>query len=154
MAEFLAGFALDEEGFDEWLRDQRQRVELAADRLCESFATRPQLKDSGDIIAFVERLLATDPLREDRRRWALMLYARYRGKREALAQAEAFADLLRRELGTKPEPETRALIEDIRRAATECAAVLGELHDARAFLIPTPSRMRSSGGLDANCNSQ
>lgn len=115
--EFLAGFDLDEEGFDEWLRDQRQRIELAANRLCESYATRMNLENGGDAIAFVERLVAIDPLREDRRRYALMLYARHRGRNEALSHAAALADLLRRELGAEPEPETRGLIEDIRSGA-------------------------------------
>jgi TolB-like protein/DNA-binding SARP family transcriptional activator/Tfp pilus assembly protein PilF len=113
--EFLTGLNIEEEGFEEWLRGQRQRVQLAAARLCETLATRPDLVTDGDqAVAAAERLLALDPLREDWQRLALTLYARYRGKNEALAQAEAFAGVLQRELGVAPEQETCALIERIR----------------------------------------
>ena len=116
--EFLTGLSLDEEGFDEWLRAQRQRVQVAAARLCETYAARPDLVIDGDeAIGVAERLMALDPLREDWQRFALTLYARYRGKNETLVQADAFAALLQRELGVKPEAETRALIEAIRGGA-------------------------------------
>jgi hypothetical protein len=86
---------------------------MAAARLCEAFATRPDLVANGeDAIAVAERLLALGPLREDWQRAALTLYARYRGKSEALTQAKAFA-VLQRELAVEPEKETRALIARI-----------------------------------------
>jgi DNA-binding SARP family transcriptional activator len=117
--EFLSGHNnIGEEAFDEWLRAQRQRAQLSASRLCETYAARPGLVRDGErAIAVVERLLALDPLREDCQRVALTLYARYRGRTEALAQAEAFAGVLERELGVAPEKETRALIERIRTGA-------------------------------------
>lgn len=113
--EFLSGLNIEEEGFGEWAREQQQRMQLAAARLCETFASRPELVQDGEqAIDVTERLLALDPLREDWQRIALMLYARYRGKNEALAQAEVFAAVLQRELGIAPAKETRALIETIR----------------------------------------
>ncbi|MBV8836810.1 MAG: hypothetical protein JO000_09735, partial [Alphaproteobacteria bacterium] len=124
--EFLTGLNIDEEGFDEWVAAQRQRVQLAAARLCESFAARPELvTDPQQALGAVERLVALDPLREDWQRLALTLYARYRGRNEALAQAEVFAETLRRELGVAPEKATRALIEKIRasEAALEHAPI-------------------------------
>ena len=113
--EFLAGLNLEEEGFGDWVREQRQRAQFAAFRLCETFAARPDLvRDGEKAIAVTERLLALDPLREDWQRIALTLYARYRGRNEALAQADVFASILQRELAVKPEPETRHLVERIR----------------------------------------
>jgi TolB-like protein/DNA-binding SARP family transcriptional activator/Tfp pilus assembly protein PilF len=121
--EFLSGLNIEEEGFEEWVRGQRQRMQMAASRLCESYATRPELVANGQqAVAVTERLLTLDPLREDWQRWALTLYARYRGKTEALAQAEAFAGLLQRELGVGPEKETRALVERIRAGEIAPAA--------------------------------
>ena len=112
---FLQDLNIDEEGFDAWLNSQRLRAELAATRLCETYATRPDLvADGQQAIATMERLLALDPLREDRQRIALTLYARYRGKNEALAHAAALCDLLKRDLGVAPEAETRDLVDRIR----------------------------------------
>ncbi len=113
--DFLAGLNIEEDGFAEWVRAQRARAQLAAARLCEVFAARPHLVTDGEkAVAAAERLLALDPLREDWQRLALTLYARYRGTSEALAQYEAFASLLRRELDVAPEPDTEALIRRIR----------------------------------------
>jgi DNA-binding SARP family transcriptional activator/TolB-like protein len=117
--EFLTGLNIEEEGFDEWVSLQRQRAQAAAARLCETYAGRPDLVIDGDAaIAVIEKLIAADPLHEDWHRVALILYARYRGKNEALARAEAYAALLKRELGVAPEKETRALIEKIRASET------------------------------------
>jgi DNA-binding SARP family transcriptional activator/TolB-like protein/Flp pilus assembly protein TadD len=113
--EFLAGLNIDEEGFEEWVRGQRQRVQMAASRLCETYATRPDIVSNGEqAVTAAEHLLALDPLREDWQRWALTLYARYRGKTEALAQAGVFAEALQRELGVGPEKETCTLVDRIR----------------------------------------
>jgi DNA-binding SARP family transcriptional activator/TolB-like protein/Tfp pilus assembly protein PilF len=117
--EFLSGLNIEEEGFDEWVNAQRQRVQAAASRLCEIYAIEPDLVIDGDAaIAVIEKLLTIDPLREDWHRLALIFYARSRGKNEALARAEAFATILKRELGVAPEKETRALIEKIRASET------------------------------------
>jgi TolB-like protein/DNA-binding SARP family transcriptional activator/Tfp pilus assembly protein PilF len=119
--EFLAGFSLDEESFDEWAAGQRQRTQRAAARLCETFAAHPDLVVDGEqALATVERLLALDPLREDWQRLALTLYARYRGKSEALSHAEGFAALLRRELAVSPERHTQELVASIRVGEIVC----------------------------------
>ena len=113
--DFLAGLNIEEDGFAEWVRAQRGRTQLAAARLCEILAARPQLVSDGErAVAAAERLLALDPLREDWQRLALTLYARYRGTSEALAQYEGFSSLLRRELDVAPERDTEALIGRIR----------------------------------------
>lgn len=113
--DFLSGLNIDQEPFEEWVAGQRSRMQHAAGQLCETFVKRPDLvTDSSQAIAAVEQLMTLDPLREDWQRLAIALYARYRGKNEALARANNFADLLRRELGVAPEKETRAMLESIR----------------------------------------
>ena len=114
--EFLAGLAIDEEGFDDWLQAQRNRTHAAAGRALANYAERSDAARSGQrAMAAAERLLLLDPLREDWQRLALRLCARHRGQHEAMARAKAFEALLRRELDVEPEPETEALIEKIRR---------------------------------------
>src|SRR4029079_358081 len=101
--EILQDCAGDEEGFGDWLLTQRERTQRVAARLCERFSAEPRLvKDPQQALGAVERLLTLDPLREDWQRFALILHARYRGHNEALAQAEAFARLLKRELDVEP----------------------------------------------------
>jgi TolB-like protein/DNA-binding SARP family transcriptional activator/Tfp pilus assembly protein PilF len=133
---FLHGLNIDEEAFDEWLNAQRLRMQLAATRLCETYATQPELIiDGQQAVTAAEQLVALDPLREDWQRLALTLYARYRGRNEALGQAEAFVALLRRELDVAPEPETLALVERIR--AGEIAFVQAE---PKPSAVATPRR--------------
>jgi DNA-binding SARP family transcriptional activator/TolB-like protein/Tfp pilus assembly protein PilF len=128
--DLLSGLSLEEEGFEDWVRDQRRRMQLAAARLCETFAARPELvADGEEAIGAAERLLALDPLNEGWQRVALTLYARYRGKSEALAQATTFAALLKRELGVAPDESTRELVARIRN---------GELSPAAAGPAPRP----------------
>jgi TolB-like protein/DNA-binding SARP family transcriptional activator/Tfp pilus assembly protein PilF len=135
--EFLTGLNIDEEGFDEWINVQRQRMQLAASRLCEIYAARPDLvSDRQQAVAVVERLMGLDPLREDWQRLALTLYARYRGKNEALAQAEVFAATLQRELGVAPGQETRALVEKIRASASALERSPIEIVAAQVTSVP------------------
>ena len=143
--EFLAGFSLNEEPFEDWLRQQRRRFEVAGTGALETFARRCDEMGKGpQAIATVERLLALDPLREDWQRLALQLYARHRGQGEAMAQAKAFTDLLQRELDVAPEPQTQALIQEIRQgafapqfAALQAQAV--EANRAAPQIVATPA---------------
>jgi len=115
--DFLAGFILEEEAFEEWVAGQRTRLQHAAAQLCETFVRRPDLViDPNLVLAAVDQLMALDPLREDWHRLAIALYARYRGKNEALARASSFAAVLQRELGVAPEKETRAMLDNLRSA--------------------------------------
>lgn len=137
--DFLSGLNIEEDGFAEWLGAQRTRTQLAAARLCETFAAQPALViDRERAVAAAERLLALDPLREDWQRLALTLYARYRGKGEALAQYDAFSRLLRRELDVEPEAETKALAARIRDDAIAPVAVPRPVPPAIAVAAPDP----------------
>ena len=112
----LQGFFLDEEPFEEWLQLQRSRIEKIETSMLERYARACDALEHGpDALAAAERLIALDPLREDWQRLALLLHARYSGPHEAAAQAKRFVGILRRELDVEPEPETIALLEEIRR---------------------------------------
>lgn len=113
--DFLSGFILEEESFEEWVSAQRTRLQHAAAQLCETFVRRPDLAiEPNQALAAIDQLIALDPLREDWHRLAIALYARYRGKNEALSRAGSFAGMLQRELGVAPERETRAMLESLR----------------------------------------
>lgn len=136
--DFLSGFILEEEAFEEWVGGQRTRLQHAAAQLCETFVRRPDLViDPNQALAAIDQLIALDPLREDWHRLAIALYARYRGKNEALSRASNFAGLLQRELGVAPERETRAMLENL-RSADAAAWVNGPLEDVQHVSNPTP----------------
>lgn len=139
--EFLAGLVIGEEGFDEWLQVQRNRIGMTAGRVLAACAEGFDTVGSGSqAIAAAERLIALDPLREDWQRLALRLCARYRGQHDALAQAKTFEALLRRELNVDPEPETATLVERIRRGEFALRAPpAGEPEPAASRpLVPAP----------------
>lgn len=113
--DFLSGFILEEEAFEEWISGQRTRLQHAAAQICETFVRRPDLViDPNQALAAIDQLNGLDPLREDWHRLAIALYARYRGKNEALSRAGNFTGLLQRELGVVPERETRAMLDSLR----------------------------------------
>jgi formylglycine-generating enzyme required for sulfatase activity/DNA-binding SARP family transcriptional activator len=116
--EFLAGFSLDVEPFDEWVRGERARLAAIAARLLELQAQQSDECGHGEqALRACERLLAIDPLREDWQRLALKLTARHRGRDPAMARANALLALLRGELDADPEPATVTLIADIKRGS-------------------------------------
>src|SRR5262249_47022308 len=113
---FLPDLALDIEEFDNWHRQEADRLSAAAAGVFEALCRKADANgDGARAIAAAERLLALEPTREDRQRTALKLYARHRGRDAALSRAKLLADLLRSELGVAPEAATRALIDAIKR---------------------------------------
>jgi DNA-binding SARP family transcriptional activator/TolB-like protein/cytochrome c-type biogenesis protein CcmH/NrfG len=117
-ADFLAGFSLDVEPFEEWASQERARLASPAMRVFATHAANcERLGNSKRAIEAAERLVALDPLREDSQRLLLTLYARCDGPDGALAHFKALTDLLRRELGVDPDPSTASLAADIRRGA-------------------------------------
>ena len=111
---FLDGVSLDSEGFEEWLRGERARVEAAAAQMFLRSAERHDAAGHGaPAVRAAERLVALDPLRESAHRLLLRLLARYRGRDAALVHVARLTALLRDELDAGPEPETAALIGEI-----------------------------------------
>ena len=155
---FLDGVSLDSEGFEEWLRGERARVEAAAAQMFLRCAERHDAAGRGaPAIRAAERLVALDPLRESAHRLLLRLLARYRGRDAALVHVARLTALLRDELDAGPEPETAALIAEIealqeRRAsvaAPEPAAPVRQptLLTAEAVAPPAPRFSRITIGL-------
>jgi DNA-binding response OmpR family regulator/pimeloyl-ACP methyl ester carboxylesterase len=119
--DFLAGFSLREESFEEWLRTQRERLHLMAEqaygKLLEYYEPSGAMEQA---ILTVRQLLALDPLREASHRALMRLYRQQGQRHAALRQYENCVQLLRDELGINPEPATEALHREI--AADPAAA--------------------------------
>jgi DNA-binding SARP family transcriptional activator/TolB-like protein/Tfp pilus assembly protein PilF len=119
---FLDKLDLDDEPFSDWVRSERARLAASAAQLLERCAEQADQAGHGpQAIKAAERLVALDPLHEPAQRLLLRLLAQYRGRAAAASQTDIVQALLRDELGVAPEPETRALIGEIRGAAQSSA---------------------------------
>jgi DNA-binding SARP family transcriptional activator len=112
--DFLDGFQLGEEKFDQWVLAERDRLHRAALRahsqLAEAQAKRGAIDDA---IATAQRALRIDPLQESMHRTLMRLYLQSGDLVNALQQYDACARTLKRELGVDPDGETRALQQQI-----------------------------------------
>ncbi len=112
--EFLEGLDVKEEMFEEWLRTQRARLrELALDASAKLLSH--QLKNNRDEAAIQTalRLLGLDPLQDGVHQILMRLYSKSGRRGAALMQYQRCVEVLQRELGVEPEPETKQLYQDI-----------------------------------------
>ncbi len=113
--EFLAGFYVKQSSaFEEWLVAEQERLRDAAIGglrvLVDHFSARGEYDAA---LGHARRLIEIDPLSEEAHRELMRLYVLGGRRRRALTQFEELAELLERELGVEPLPETRALYESI-----------------------------------------
>ena len=112
--DFLEGFELDEEKFDQWVIAERDRLHRLALRAHTQLVE--QLTRSGSIdeaVAAAQQSLRIDPLQEPMHRTLMRLYVKSGDLMNALQQYDACAKVLRRELGIEPDAETRGLQQEI-----------------------------------------
>jgi DNA-binding SARP family transcriptional activator/tetratricopeptide (TPR) repeat protein len=114
------------ESDEEWLAPERER--LRASFLHALGAHLAALRAAGEHAAAIgaaQRLLRTDPWREDALRALIALRYETGDAAGALAEYERFARTLRDELGAQPMAETRALYEAVRRDDAALARTRG-----------------------------
>ena len=121
--DFLEGFGLAGEPFEEWLLTERERLwERALEGMAKLLSLQMKQGDHEAAIQTGIRLLALDPLQESVHRTLMSIYAAH-GRRDAAArQFHTCVAILQRELGVEPEQETKDLYERIlqeRRTAAE-----------------------------------
>ena len=112
--DFLDGFQIDEEKFDQWVLAERDRLHRMALRahaqLVEQLARSGSLDEA---IAVAQQSLRVDPLQESMHRTLMKLYQQSGDLLNALQQYDACARILRRELDVDPDAETRSLQQEI-----------------------------------------
>jgi DNA-binding SARP family transcriptional activator len=112
--DFLDGFQIDEEKFDQWVLAERDRLHRMALRAHTQLVE--QLSRSGSLdeaIAIAQQSLRLDPLQESMHRTLMRLYLQSGDLLNALQQYDSCTKLLRRELDLDPDAETRALQQEI-----------------------------------------
>jgi len=114
--EFLEGFALNEQAYEEWLR--AERAELHERAIAALMSLLRRYLDDGNAargVPVARRALALDPLRETAHRALMRLYADTGDRALALKQYQSCRNTLNAELGVQPETKTRELYEEIRQ---------------------------------------
>lgn len=136
--DFLDGFYLNEERFDQWViaeRDRLHRMTLRFHAQLIELQTRRGAVD--EAIGIAQKSLRVDPLQEPVHRTLMRLYLQSGDVVNALQQYEACARLLKRELRIEPDAETKALQRDILQLRSRAAAgaAAGEPGDGRKTVL-------------------
>ncbi len=113
--ELLAGIALEEPPFEEWLVAERERLRERAMEGLAKLLTAQRTATPEAAIQTALKLVAIDPLLEPVHRTLMRLYAETGRRGAALRQYQACVAALERELGTQPEPDTKALYRELLR---------------------------------------
>jgi TolB-like protein/DNA-binding SARP family transcriptional activator/Flp pilus assembly protein TadD len=142
--DLLQGLSLRGEAFEDWLRNERERLhERAVQVLGKLLALQCKSADTETGIATAGRLLSLDPLQERAHRAIMQLYVRQGRQDAALRQYELCRERLHRELGVEPEPETEHLYRDIRaRRSTPPSGHPARSAPQSADLESAPSKIR------------
>lgn len=117
--ELLEGIDIHDAAFENWLRDERQRLN---ERACEALSRLLDYQEKEDpeqAIATARRILALDPLREATHRRLMQLYAAKGERAVALKQYHICCNALATEIGLAPEPETQKIAEEVRTGAAD-----------------------------------
>jgi DNA-binding SARP family transcriptional activator/tetratricopeptide (TPR) repeat protein len=142
--DLLAGLAVAEAPFEEWLLSERERFrELALEGLAKLLVHQRSAGSLEGAIRTALRMAALDPLQESVHRTLMRLFVRSGRRGAALRQYQQCVSALQRELGAEPEAETKALYGEILRARSS-----REQQDEVASGHPTDRRRRSSGARD------
>ena len=110
--DFLEGFELDEEKFDQWVIAERDRLHRAALRAHTQLADLQARNGQTDAaIATAQQALRIDPLQEPMHRTLMRLYIETGDLGDAIQQYDTCAKVLRRELQIEPDAETRKVFQ-------------------------------------------
>jgi predicted ATPase/DNA-binding SARP family transcriptional activator len=114
--ELLAGFGLaDAAAFEEWLLLRRESLHHQALLTLSQLAVAHETRGEWELAhRYATRQLALEPYREEAHRQVMRLLARRGLVHQALAQYDACRRLLREALRVDPDPETVALVDQIR----------------------------------------
>ena len=114
--DLLDGLTVDEAPFDEWLLQERERLrEVVTDALGRLLRLQRAEGHMDAAIRTCRRLLLLEPWQEPVHRTLMRLLIDTGQTGAALRQFQYCAEILRRDLGVEPEPQTRRVSEEIRR---------------------------------------
>ncbi len=135
--DFLEGFELDEERFDQWVIAERDRLHRAALRAHVQLVEIHSRKGARDeAIATAQQALRIDPLQESMHRTLMKLYIDSGDLTNAVQQYDICARTLKKELQIEPDAETRKLLQQVAQLRSKRAAESQQAgEDKKAVLI-------------------
>ena len=134
--DFLDGFLIDEERFDQWVIAERDRLHRMALRAHAQLAELLGRADAIDeAIAVAQRSLRLDPLQESMHRTLMRLYMQSGDLLNALQQYDTCAKILRRELDVEPDSETKGLQQEIAQLRKKRSVAPSPQKDARKSVL-------------------
>ncbi|MGD8805937.1 MAG: BTAD domain-containing putative transcriptional regulator, partial [Chloroflexota bacterium] len=150
--DLLAGFSCDSLPFEEWLRDERERLHrLALEALFELTRRSLARADYQAAESLARKQLAFEPWREEAHRQLMEALALLgpAGRSAALAQYEACRTVLEQELGVEPSAETVALAARIRDEQLERSPLAkpSRRFNRRRLTTPFVGRQREHDAL-------
>jgi predicted ATPase/DNA-binding SARP family transcriptional activator len=112
--DFLEGFYIDSQGFEDWARLERERLRFQAmEALGRLIGSDLVQRNYAEGVTHASRLLQLDPLREKTHRHLMYLLALSGEREAALAQYETCRQMLETEFGVQPMEETVSLFDRI-----------------------------------------
>jgi DNA-binding SARP family transcriptional activator len=112
--DFLDGFIINEERFDQFVLGERDRLHRVAVRVHAQLVELQSRRDALDeAIGTAQKSLRIDILQEPMHRSLMRLYLQSGDVVQALQQYETCAKVLKRELRIEPDAETKALQREI-----------------------------------------
>ncbi|MGZ5474798.1 MAG: response regulator [Thermoanaerobaculia bacterium] len=118
--DFMEGFELDEEKFDQWVLAERDRLHRMALRAHSQLIESQSRNGATDeAIATAHQSLRIDPLQESVHRTVMRLYMEGGDLVNALQQYDVLAKTLKRELQVEPDADTRRLFQQIAQLRTK-----------------------------------
>jgi TolB-like protein/two-component SAPR family response regulator len=137
--DFLDGFALPEQPFEEWLSQERAQRRHRVVEACEKLLAHCVAK--GDVAAGLplgERLLQIEPTSEAACRALMRLHDKKGARGAAARQYERCRQALAAELGIEPAPETTVLWREILAPVAPAATSSGELPSIAVLPFASP----------------
>src|SRR5438132_12965004 len=128
--DFLDGFQINEERFDQWViaeRDRLHRMSLRGHMQLLEMQSRRGATD--DAIATAQRSLRIDILQAPVHRALMRPYMQSGELANALQQYETCAKVLKRELRLEPDSETKALYKEIMNLRAKASAETGSAEE-------------------------
>ena len=137
--DFLDGFSINEERFDQFVTGERDRLHRVALRAHAQLVDLQSKRGALDeAIGTAQASLRLDVLQEPMHRTLMRLYLQSGDVVEALQQYESCAKVLKRELRIEPDAETKALqreIVQLRARRTEPSAAPADGERKKTILV-------------------